>query len=183
MAELVEKLYLDGGKLRANAIVEKINKEENASPRELYIRRASKVIPAIADVLPNFSNLETLSMSGHVHINDAHTVANFIAKSTLLKLELLNCVIKNDAFVVILDSVRISGLQTLNFRRASFSKSDSEAIAKCIASLTKLSFTACKFDNHGLISIMDAIKLSTLGTLILIMKGLLWFLIALQNQN
>lgn len=157
----IEKIYLQGNDAR----IMKITKD-NPFLKELHIANLANQIFSIADVLANLSNLSTLSINcGITTTDDANAIANFVANSQLLKLELSHC----NILTPIINSMTQSHVQTLNLRHHFIKQEEAIALANMLERLplTKLSFIKCSFENGVLALIADSIKKSTLKTLIM----------------
>lgn len=162
----MEKLYLDG----ENSNTEVPHARDLQFLEELHITKFDEIIPLISELLPKLPHLNTLSICHSVVTMDsAQTIANFIANSTLLKFELLQCRIEDDPFVLLMNSIEKSSLRTLNFSNYCSMDAKIMAIVDVLkkSSLTKLSFVWCEFEHDGLIIMMRAIEESKLKTLIL----------------
>lgn len=173
MSSPIEKLYLNGNDPSSTEIP-----EDSSFLKALYITNLEKIIPLVTELLPKLSNLIVLSINRSIMTADiASIIANFVAKSHLLKLELLGSAKRNDPLISIINSIEQSSLRTLNFSALSFPNETTIIIATALEnhllSLTKLSFTKCDFnrdannDCNGLILMMNVIKRSKLETLIL----------------
>lgn len=155
------ELCFDGRILNgADKIIEEAIKEENAHIKKLsFIHFKEGIISTVANHLPAF-NLESLFLcNATISSEDARALANFIGRSQISKIKIVQRWIDDSALILMLNSINGSFLKKINLANR-INMRRAESIVNLIerSCLIELSFDGSRFETGTLPLILAAVN-------------------------
>lgn len=110
----------------------------------------------------------TLNLCGaHIKKDTVNKIVDLLGQHCFVKLSIKNCIVENDGWILMLEAVQKSALQTLMLNDVHFNYEETIAAINCVthSQLTKLSLRGASFVGDKLTALIGAIKQSLLKTL------------------